>query len=64
MEFYEITSVQHWLEGERMFLCFNPGGRWHGWVFRKHPDGNLVSVREVKPAKIIEGAFTLSVADE
>lgn len=24
-------------------VCFNPGGRWHGWLFTLHPDGNLVS---------------------
>lgn len=33
-------------------ICCNPGGRWHGWLFRRHPDGQFVSERplpEVKP---------------
>lgn len=33
-------------------ICFNPGGRWHGWLFHRHPDGQFVSEQklvEVKP---------------
>jgi hypothetical protein len=33
-------------------ICFNPGGRWHGWIFHRHIDGRLVSeyrAAEVKP---------------
>ena len=33
-------------------VCFNPGGRFHGWLFRRHPDGQFVSVQklnEVQP---------------
>ncbi len=22
------------------------GGRWHGWMFTKHPDGQWVSIRK------------------
>lgn len=27
---------------------FNPGGRFHGWLFRRHPDGQFVSVRKLQ----------------
>ncbi len=33
-------------------VCFNSGGRFHGWLFRRHPDGQFVSVQklaEVQP---------------
>lgn len=26
----------------------NPGGRFHGWLFRRHPDGQYVSVRKLE----------------
>lgn len=26
------------------YLCFDPTGRWHGWEFYKHPDGQFVSI--------------------
>lgn len=26
------------------YLCFDPAGRWHGWEFYKHPDGQFVSM--------------------
>ena len=26
---------------------FNPGGRFHGWLFRRYPDGQYVSVRKL-----------------
>ncbi len=25
------------------------GGRWHGWIMWKHPDGQFVSVRKAEP---------------
>jgi hypothetical protein len=33
-------------------VCFNPDGRWHGWLFHRHADGQFVSeakLPEVKP---------------
>ncbi len=30
-------------------VCCNPGGRFHGWLFRKHPDGQYVSVKKLEP---------------
>lgn len=27
------------------------GGKWHGWLFRRYPDGQLVAWRKLKPAK-------------
>jgi hypothetical protein len=29
-------------------VCCNPGGRFHGWLFRRHPDGQWVSVRKLE----------------
>jgi hypothetical protein len=29
-------------------ICCNPGGRFHGWLFRKRADGSYVSVRRLK----------------
>lgn len=28
-------------------VCSNPGGRFHGWMFFKHPDGQYVSERKL-----------------
>ena len=32
-------------------ICCNPGGRFHGWLFARHPDGQYVSVRKLELAK-------------
>ena len=32
--------------GDGLFFRMNPGGRFHGWLFRQHPDGFYVSVRK------------------
>lgn len=29
-------------------VCFNPGGRFHDWLFRRHPDGQWVPVRKLE----------------
>lgn len=37
------------------YLCFDPDGRWHGWEFYKHPDGQFVSIAKrewIKPLPI------------
>ena len=31
------------------------GGRWQGWLFRKHPDGQWVSVRKLEQVDAEEG---------
>lgn len=28
-------------------VCCNPGGRFHGWLFVRHPDGQLVSAAKL-----------------
>jgi hypothetical protein len=28
-------------------VCFNPEGRWHGWIFRVGRDGGLISERQL-----------------
>ncbi len=33
--------------GNNEAVNFNPGGRFHGWLFRKHPDGAWISVRKL-----------------
>jgi hypothetical protein len=30
------------------YFCCEPGGRWHGWLFRKHPDGQFVSIMKTE----------------
>jgi hypothetical protein len=30
--------------GGGLAVSSNPGGKFHGWLFRKHPDGQYVSV--------------------
>ncbi len=32
-------------------VCCNPGGKFHGWLFTHHPDGQWVSIRKLEPAK-------------
>lgn len=32
----------------------NPSGRFHGWLFRKHPDGQWVSFRKLE---LVENPF-------
>ncbi len=34
--------------GEDMAVNCNPGGRFHGWLFKKHPDGLYVSIRKLE----------------
>lgn len=33
--------------GDGFAIAFNPQGRFHGWLFKKHPDGQWVSVRKL-----------------
>ena len=33
--------------GNGLAVNFCPSGRFHGWIFRKHPDGYYVSVRKL-----------------
>ena len=30
--------------GDGIAVACNPGGRFHGWLFKKHPDGQYVSI--------------------
>jgi hypothetical protein len=36
-------------------VCSNPKGRFHGWLFRRHPDGYWVSLRKLEPKNPNEG---------
>mgnify|MGYP001566898881 CR=1 FL=1 len=33
--------------GDGLAVSSNPGGKFHGWLFRQHPDGQYVSVRKL-----------------
>lgn len=30
------------------------GGEWHGWLFMRHPDGQLVSIQKLKAWEIMQ----------
>ena len=34
--------------GNGTAVNFNPRGRFHGWLFRQHPDGQWVSVKKLE----------------
>lgn len=38
--------------GDGRVVNFNPAGRFHGWIFRRHPDGHFVSERKLEPVKL------------
>lgn len=38
--------------GDGRVVQFNPAGRFHGWVFRRHPDGQLVSDQQLEPVEM------------
>lgn len=42
--------------GNDRVVCFNPGGRFHGWLFMRHADGQLVSLRQLNHVPYIPGA--------
>jgi hypothetical protein len=44
-------------------VCCNPGGRWHGWLFVRHPDGQFVSARKLEPPANPYGALEEWVKD-
>lgn len=33
--------------GNGLAIASNPGGRFHGWLFKMHPDGQYVSIRKL-----------------
>ncbi len=33
--------------GDGRAVNFNPDGRFHGWLFVRHPDGQYVSIRKL-----------------
>jgi hypothetical protein len=33
--------------GNGLAVQFNPRGKLHGWLFRRHPDGQLVAIRKL-----------------
>lgn len=49
-EFFEVASG--------VALCCNPGGKWHGWLFRRGNNNNWVSVRKLEQLEFpTEGVF-------
>lgn len=43
---------------EQTAINCNPGGRFHGWLFRRHPDGQWISVRKLEPIANPFGALS------
>lgn len=43
--------------GNGRVVQFNPAGRFHGWVFRRHPDGQLVSEHQLEPVELPCSSF-------
>lgn len=37
--------------GNGKYVVCNPGGSFHGWLFYRHPDGQLVSERKLPLAE-------------
>lgn len=37
---------------EQQAVQCNPGGRFHGWLFRRHPDGQWISERKLEQTEI------------
>jgi hypothetical protein len=37
------TDAMFALGDGRQYIYYNPGGRFHGWLFTRHPDGQFVS---------------------
>lgn len=44
--------------GDGLAVNSNPGGRFHGWLFRRHPDGQYVSVRKLSAVANPYGSLT------
>jgi hypothetical protein len=44
---YETSKQELFDVGNGLAVSFNPRGRFHGWLFRQHPDGQYVSVRKL-----------------
>lgn len=39
-----VSALELFSLGNGLAVCSNPGHRFHGWLFRQHPDGQWVSV--------------------
>ena len=51
----DLETPAYFALPDGMVVSFNPCGRWHGWLWRRHPDGQLVSVQQlasVDPAPV------------
>lgn len=34
--------------------CLDRSNSWHGWLFKRHPDGGFVSIRKLKQWEIAQ----------
>lgn len=48
----DFEMPQWFALGDGRMVQFNPAGRFHGWIFRPHPDGQWVSERKLDPIPI------------
>lgn len=47
------------------FVCCNPGGRFHGWLFYRHPDGQFVSEQKLERVEPqIDPAFKTAIGEK
>lgn len=44
----EQPTLQLFLISQNEAVCCSPGGRFHGWLFRRHADGSFVSDRKLQ----------------
>ena len=53
----DFETPQHFDLGDGRVIQFNPSGRFHGWIFCRHPDGQLVSERKLEPVLLPANPF-------
>ena len=59
-EMFQLPAHIEGCPGTPLAVSFNPGGRFHGWLFGQHPDGGWVSM--VKLEAFTPNDITFSAA--
>lgn len=44
----DFETAQYFELPDGKVVSFNPAGRWHGWIWRRHPDGQLVTEQKLE----------------
>lgn len=50
------TEAEMFLLPDGTAVNFNPGGRFHGWLFRRYADGYWVSAKKLEPTDPLENS--------